>query len=110
MSDELKASFALLGLEAQAALLPELAQLHATAKQTKVDELKAQLAALGVTETKRTRGPNKTKADATRAPAEAKYRSLKNPELVWSGRGALAGWLKAEMAESGKPKEAFLIK
>lgn len=113
MSDELKNAFALLGLEAQAALLPELNQLYATAKQAKVDELKAQLAALGVSYTPRTRGQSKPKPEAPadeRAKPEAKYRSLVNPTVTWTGRGANPRWLVAEMAETGKPKEAFLIK
>jgi DNA-binding protein H-NS len=45
-----------------------------------------------------------------RAKAEPKYRSKKDPKLVWSGRGMTAGWLKAEMKEAGKPKEFFAIK
>jgi DNA-binding protein H-NS len=45
-----------------------------------------------------------------RASVEPKYRSLKNPELTWGGRGQKSKWLIAEMAETGKPLEAFLIK
>ena len=46
----------------------------------------------------------------TRGPATAKYRSLSNPDLTWANRGQKPKWLLAEMEETGKPIEAFLIK
>lgn len=39
-----------------------------------------------------------------------KYRSFRDPEKTWSGRGRIAGWLKQEMEETGKPLEDFLIR
>lgn len=45
----------------------------------------------------------------TRNSPAAKYRSKKDSSVTWSGRGATAGWLKKEMAETGEPIEAFLI-
>jgi DNA-binding protein H-NS len=45
-----------------------------------------------------------------RAKAPAKFRSKKDPKQTWSGRGMMAGWLKAEMKSSGKPREFFAIK
>ena len=45
-----------------------------------------------------------------RAKAAAKYRSKADPKLTWSGRGMTAGWIKAEMKSSGKPREYFAIK
>lgn len=46
----------------------------------------------------------------TRATPAPKYRSKKDPNLTYSGRGAIAGWLRKEMEETGEPIEAFLIK
>jgi DNA-binding protein H-NS len=46
----------------------------------------------------------------TRASPAPKYRSTRNPELTWSGRGGAARWLLAEMEESKKPIDHFLIK
>jgi DNA-binding protein H-NS len=40
-----------------------------------------------------------------RAKVMAKYRSRKDPKLIWSGCGMTAGWLKEEMKATGKPKE-----
>lgn len=44
-----------------------------------------------------------------RGPVAPKYRSLKDPSAVWSGRGGTPRWLIAEMEETGKPKDTFLI-
>jgi DNA-binding protein H-NS len=54
--------------------------------------------------------PSKQAGDGrTGKPAPAKYRSKKEPDVTWSGRGADPKWLRAEMEETGEPKEAFLI-
>lgn len=45
----------------------------------------------------------------TRGTPAPKYRSKKNPDVTWSGRGADPNWLKAEMEESGDEKSSFLI-
>ncbi|QRE76999.1 H-NS family nucleoid-associated regulatory protein [Methylobacterium aquaticum] len=45
----------------------------------------------------------------TGKPAPPKYESKKEPGVTWSGRGADPKWLRAEMEESGLPKEAYLI-
>lgn len=54
-----------------------------------------------------TRGRKPT--ESGRAPARMKYRSLKDPSLQSAGKGRPAKWLIEEMAETGKPMEAFLI-
>ena len=38
------------------------------------------------------------------------FRSKKDPGLVWSGRGALPRWMKAEMKGTKLKKENFRIK
>ena len=38
------------------------------------------------------------------------FRSKKDPSLVWSGRGALPRWMKAEMKGTNLKKESFRIK
>lgn len=50
---------------------------------------------------RRARGP--------RSDKEAKYRSKKDPNLTSPGGGRDPKWLMDEMAETGLPKEAFLI-
>ena len=45
----------------------------------------------------------------TRTSPAPKYRSKKNPDLTWSGRGRMASWMVAEMDESGEEKDHFLI-
>lgn len=47
--------------------------------------------------------------NAQRQRPEPKYRSKVDPNLVWTGRGRMAGWLVQEMGETGLPPEAFLI-
>ena len=39
-----------------------------------------------------------------------KFRSKKDPELTWAGRGATPIWMRDEMKASKLKKEAFLIK
>ena len=39
-----------------------------------------------------------------------KYRSKKDPRLLWSGRGALPRWMKEEMKGTKFKKESFLIR
>lgn len=42
-------------------------------------------------------------------PAAAKYKSLSNPDLTWSGRGKQPKWLVAELKSSGKDLSDFAI-
>jgi DNA-binding protein H-NS len=39
-----------------------------------------------------------------------KFRSRKDPELTWAGRGATPIWMRDEMKAGNLKKEAFLIK
>jgi len=78
----------------------ELTATHNAAKERRRQELRNELGSLADR-------PMKAKPKPAGKP---KYRSLANPNLVWGGRGALASWLKAEMQESGKPLEAFLVR
>jgi DNA-binding protein H-NS len=55
------------------------------------------------------REPKASAGPLPRTKPTAKYRSFKNPELTWAGRGTRAAWLIKEMEESGLPLEAFLI-
>ena len=45
-----------------------------------------------------------------RAPAKPKYRSKKNRQLKWSGRGLMPIWMREEMQGTKLTKEDFLIK
>ena len=45
-----------------------------------------------------------------RAPAKPKYRSKKNRQLKWSGRGLMPIWMREEMKGTKLTKESFLIK
>jgi DNA-binding protein H-NS len=47
--------------------------------------------------------------DGSNALLVARYRSKKNPLLVWSGRGRMARWLVQEMKETGLGKDAFRV-
>jgi DNA-binding protein H-NS len=70
-------------------------------------ELMQELALLGGSPVKPAAKP-KADGDA-RAAVKPMYRSKANPSVTWSGRGARAKWLTAEMEESGLPIEAFKI-
>ncbi|WAP69072.1 H-NS family nucleoid-associated regulatory protein [Jiella pelagia] len=87
--------------EAVEAVLAEKANAEMAQLQKRMAELKA----LGGDP----RRPQQQGEGRTRASPKPKYRSLKNPETVWTGRGATPNWLKAEMEETKKPQEAFLI-
>jgi DNA-binding protein H-NS len=45
----------------------------------------------------------------TRRKAEPKYRSRKNPKILWSGRGVTPVWMRDEMKGTKLKKEDFLI-
>ena len=46
----------------------------------------------------------------TRRKATPKYRSRKNPKIVWSGRGVTPVWMREEMKGTKLKKDDFLIK
>ena len=45
----------------------------------------------------------------TRKKAEPKYRSRKDPKILWSGRGVTPVWMREEMKGTKLKKEDFLI-
>jgi DNA-binding protein H-NS len=45
----------------------------------------------------------------TRRKATPKYRSRKNPKIVWSGRGVTPVWMRDEMKGTKLKKDDFLI-
>lgn len=102
--------FAALDLQSQRDALKELQTIHDGNVQAKREELLAQLELLGGAP-KPVRAPQKAgDGERKRAAPKPKYRSLKDPSITWSGRGATASWLKAEMAETGKGLDEFLIR
>jgi DNA-binding protein H-NS len=45
----------------------------------------------------------------SRRKAEPKYRSRKNPKILWSGRGMTPVWMREEMKGTKLKKDDFLI-
>ena len=45
----------------------------------------------------------------TRKKATPKYRSRKNPKILWSGRGVTPVWMREEMKGTKLKKDDFLI-
>lgn len=79
---ELTSHFNALDLITQDCVLDELTALHNSAKEKRRAELRAELGLL-------TDRPLKAKP-----ASKPKYKSLKNPALVWSGRGAVRDWFE----------------
>lgn len=75
----------------------------------KADQLKKELASLGAdyAEVGRIALYGKKKASRKGSKVAAKYRNPKTGE-TYAGRGAMAGWLKAEL-KAGKKLEDFLV-
>jgi len=46
---------------------------------------------------------------STRRKATPKYRSRKNPKILWSGRGVTPVWMREEMKGTKLKKDDFLI-
>lgn len=87
-------------------LIGELATLAEAKKAEEKERLLARLRAIGV----ETPGlPHLEKESESPRGAPAKYRSKRDPNLTWSGRGHVAGWLRDEMEETKLPREAFRI-
>jgi DNA-binding protein H-NS len=87
---------------------------HALAK--KVSEQRAYLEArlselTGIGAPKRRgRPPGRgAKKKGTRRKATPKYRSKKDPKLLWSGRGVTPVWMRNEMKGTRLKKDDFLI-
>jgi DNA-binding protein H-NS len=49
------------------------------------------------------------KKKGTRRKATPKYRSRKDPKVVWSGRGVMPVWMREEMKGTKLKKDDFLI-
>jgi DNA-binding protein H-NS len=49
------------------------------------------------------------KKKGTRRKAVPKYRSRKNPKILWSGRGVTPVWMREEMKGTKLKKDDFLI-
>ena len=49
------------------------------------------------------------KRKGTRRKATPKYRSRKNPKILWSGRGVTPIWMREEMKGTKLKKDDFLI-
>lgn len=92
-----------LPLHEQRDFLLELQNLHQEGLNKRRRELLDELHALG------TKPEPGSGADGSNALLVARYRSKKNPLLVWSGRGRMARWLVQEMKETGLSKEAFRV-
>jgi len=96
-----KQSLASMSVEALFKLRDDVAEAIAG----RAAELRKQLSKL--TGDKPARGGARKRKGGKVAP---KYRSKKDPQLVWSGRGALPRWMKEEMKGTKLKKESFLIK
>jgi DNA-binding protein H-NS len=89
--------FKALSLAEQHEVYPLITAAYQQAKEARRQELEAEIKGLGF-----------KPGEGRKAPAAAvKFRSKKNPALTYGGRGAIATWLKEEMAETGLPLEAF---
>ena len=55
-------------------------------------------------------GAGKKKRKGTRKKAAPKYRSRKDPKMLWSGRGVTPVWMREEMKGTKLKKDDFLIK
>jgi DNA-binding protein H-NS len=76
-------------------------------------QLQKQLAQLdGTSSAKRVgRPPGSGRKASTKGRKVApKYRSKKDPALIWAGRGATPVWMREEMKGTKLKKDAFLIK
>ena len=54
-------------------------------------------------------GGGTAKKKGTRRKASPKYRSKKDPKLLWSGRGVTPVWMREEMKGTKLKKDDFLI-
>ena len=74
----------------------------------------SELTGIGAPKKRRGRPPGsggtaKKKKKGTRRKATPKYRSKKDPKLLWSGRGVTPVWMREEMKGTKLKKEDFLI-
>jgi DNA-binding protein H-NS len=78
------------------------------------EEKLSELTGIGAAKKKRGRPAGSGRAAAprksTRKKAAPKYRSRKDPKVVWSGRGVTPVWMRDEMKGTKLKKDDFLIK
>jgi DNA-binding protein H-NS len=100
----------LIDIQNQIAILQKQAEEIKAQEFTKtVEEIKAKMAAFGITVTDLEGGktrPRKAAAAKSFNPAPAKYRGPSGE--TWSGRGLMPRWLAALVAQ-GQSKESFAI-
>lgn len=91
--------FKSLKLTEMAEAYPLITEAFTLAKERRRQELEAEL-----------RGWGFKPGETPKKPAASfKYVSKKDPTRGWSGRGAMAAFLKAEMEETGLPLDAFKV-
>jgi DNA-binding protein H-NS len=56
------------------------------------------------------KAPDRGRRSRKGAKVAALFRSRKDPQLTWSGRGVIPRWMKAEMKGTRLTKENFRIK
>ncbi|NDD83374.1 hypothetical protein EBZ38_03710 [bacterium] len=105
--DEALDVFKLLTFDDQAQFIKQLEEVHSTAKASKVAELQAALAALGVYGGGDRPRRQRQTSGGERSKAAVKYRDPKTGD-EWSGRGRPAAWLQRHL-DVGKKKEDFLV-
>ena len=78
------------------------------------EEKLSELTGFGAPRKKRGRpagsGNSVAKKKGTRKKAAPKYRSRKDPKVLWSGRGVTPVWMREEMKGTKLKKDDFLIK
>jgi DNA-binding protein H-NS len=97
------------GVKVDSLSMEELQQLIADAQKALSDKVAEKRQALMKELSALDAIAKPSSASVKRASPQAKYRSQKNPDLTWAGRGGRPKWLEAEMQETEKPLEAFLI-
>lgn len=99
-----KKSYASMSVDALFNLRDEISEVLSS----RAADLQRQLAKLTGSGAKRGR-PAKSRGRNGRKVAP-QFRSKKDPKLVWSGRGGMPRWMKAEMKGTKLTKESFRIK
>jgi DNA-binding protein H-NS len=75
------------------------------------EEKLSELTGLGAPKKRgRPAGSGTAKRKGTRRKATPKYRSRKDPKVMWSGRGVTPVWMRDEMKGTKLKKDDFLIK
>jgi DNA-binding protein H-NS len=97
------ANFSELSVPEQREILLRFQAIHEDALVKRRKQLLEELNALGSPAGKASNG-------RSGSPQIARYRSKKDPLLVWSGRGRVARWLVEEMKQTGLAREAFKVK